>query len=108
MVSPFVNPVYSIERFKKLFATAPIIRAFYSYKNHDEEFIPMRKKRYSSRKRPFKKVDSNKSVEDIVRDIAEKLQNDDNILWFAVESENLESIHNHNAYAYIERDKSTS
>jgi GTP cyclohydrolase I len=49
-----------------------------------------------------------KFVEDIVRDIAEKLQNDDNILWFAVESENLESIHNHNAYAYIERDKSTS
>jgi GTP cyclohydrolase I len=49
-----------------------------------------------------------KFVEDIVRDIAEKLQNDDNILWFAVESENLESIHKHNAYAYIERSKSVS
>jgi GTP cyclohydrolase I len=47
-----------------------------------------------------------KFVEDIVRDIAEKLQRDNNILWFAVESENLESIHNHNAYAYIERDTS--
>ena len=47
-----------------------------------------------------------KFVEDIVRDIAEKLQNDDNIVWFAVESENIESIHNHNAYAYVERDKS--
>jgi GTP cyclohydrolase I len=46
-----------------------------------------------------------KFVEDIVRDIAEKLQNDANIVWFAVECENFESIHNHNAYAYIERHK---
>jgi GTP cyclohydrolase I len=46
-----------------------------------------------------------KFVEDIVRDIAEKLENDNNIIWFAVESENFESIHNHNAYAYIERSK---
>ncbi len=45
-------------------------------------------------------------VEDIVRDIAVKLNNDSNITWFAVESENYESIHNHNAYAYIERNKS--
>jgi GTP cyclohydrolase I len=44
-------------------------------------------------------------VEDIVRDIAEKLNNDPNITWFAVESENFESIHNHNAYAYIEKHK---
>jgi len=46
-----------------------------------------------------------KFVEDIVRDIAKKLEHDANITWFAVESENFESIHNHNAYAYIERDK---
>ena len=44
-------------------------------------------------------------VEDIVRDIAEKLNSDSNITWFAVESENFESIHNHNAYAYIEKHK---
>jgi GTP cyclohydrolase I len=44
-------------------------------------------------------------VEDIVRDIAQKLNEDRNITWFAVESENFESIHNHNAYAYIEKDK---
>ena len=42
-------------------------------------------------------------VEDIVREIAVKLCNDPNITWFSVESENFESIHNHNAYAYIER-----
>ncbi|MEE9612275.1 MAG: GTP cyclohydrolase FolE2 [Desulfatiglandales bacterium] len=44
-------------------------------------------------------------VEDIVRDIAQKLNEDRNITWFAVESENFESIHNHNAYAYIEKNK---
>lgn len=44
-------------------------------------------------------------VEDIVRDIALKLNEDANITWFAVESENFESIHNHNAYAYIEKHK---
>jgi GTP cyclohydrolase I len=44
-------------------------------------------------------------VEDIVRDIALKLNEDTNITWFAVESENFESIHNHNAYAYIEKHK---
>jgi GTP cyclohydrolase I len=44
-------------------------------------------------------------VEDIVREIALKLNNDPNITWFAVESENFESIHNHNAYAYIEKRK---
>jgi GTP cyclohydrolase I len=46
-----------------------------------------------------------KFVEDIVRDVAQELEHDANITWFAVESENLESIHNHNAYAFIERDK---
>jgi GTP cyclohydrolase I len=44
-------------------------------------------------------------VEDVVREIATKLNNDPNITWFAVESENFESIHNHNAYAYIEKHK---
>ena len=44
-------------------------------------------------------------VEDIVREIALKLNTDPNITWFTVEAENFESIHNHNAYAYIEKDK---
>ena len=46
-------------------------------------------------------------VEDIVREIAQKLNMDPNITWFAVESENYESIHNHNAYAYIEKHKTS-
>jgi len=46
-------------------------------------------------------------VEDIVREIALNLNDDPNITWFAVESENFESIHNHNAYAYVEKRKTS-
>jgi len=42
-------------------------------------------------------------VEDVVRAITQKIQDDLRIDWFSVESENQESIHNHNAYAQIER-----
>ena len=42
-----------------------------------------------------------KFVEDIVRDVAEKLKKDENVTWFSVSAENFESIHNHNAYAFI-------
>ena len=44
-------------------------------------------------------------VEDVVRDVALKLNSDDRIVWYCVDSENMESIHNHNAYASIEKDK---
>ncbi|MCF8042194.1 MAG: GTP cyclohydrolase FolE2 [Desulfarculaceae bacterium] len=44
-------------------------------------------------------------VEDVVREVASKLSDDQNIIWFTVDSENFESIHNHSAYAYIECDK---
>jgi len=42
-----------------------------------------------------------KFVEDIVRDIAVKMKEDDNITWFRVSAENFESIHSHSAYAEI-------
>jgi GTP cyclohydrolase IB len=45
-----------------------------------------------------------KFVEDIVRDIAARLNKDDNITWFSVSAENFESIHNHSAYAHITSD----
>ncbi|MGD9579035.1 MAG: GTP cyclohydrolase FolE2 [Syntrophorhabdus sp.] len=45
-----------------------------------------------------------KFVEDVVRDIAETLSKDTNITWFTIEAENFESIHNHSAYAFLERD----
>lgn len=46
-------------------------------------------------------------AEDVVRDIARKLESDANITWFTVASENYESIHNHNAYAFIEKKTAT-
>ena len=44
-------------------------------------------------------------VEDLVRDIAVELNNDDRINYYRLESENFESIHNHSAYALIENQK---
>ncbi len=49
--------------------------------------------------------DNPKFVEDLVRDIAAKLNQDDRIAAYTVEAENFESIHNHSAYALIQRDK---
>ncbi|NWJ45164.1 MAG: GTP cyclohydrolase I FolE2 [Chloroflexi bacterium] len=46
-----------------------------------------------------------KFVEDVVRDLTQVLLDDPRIDWFTVESDNDESIHNHNAYAFIEMDK---
>jgi GTP cyclohydrolase IB len=45
-----------------------------------------------------------KFVEDVVRGVADTLSRDRNITWFAIEAENFESIHNHSAYAYLERE----
>jgi GTP cyclohydrolase IB len=42
-------------------------------------------------------------AEDVVRSVAGKLNGDQNFLWYSVESENFESIHNHSAYAYVEK-----
>ena len=44
-------------------------------------------------------------VEDIVRDLAVLLNGEDRISWYHIRSENFESIHSHNAYAEITRDK---
>jgi len=49
--------------------------------------------------------DNPKFVEDVVRDVAVRLNADERIAAYVVEAENFESIHNHSAYALIERDK---
>jgi len=41
-------------------------------------------------------------VEDLVRNIALRCKQDGRITWFRVEAENIESIHNHSAFAIIE------
>jgi GTP cyclohydrolase I len=43
-------------------------------------------------------------VEDVVRNVAERLNGNTNLTWYSVEAENFESIHNHNAYAYVEKE----
>lgn len=69
---------------------------------------------YGLLKRPDEKYvterayDNPKFVEDMVRDIAGILNTDSRIDAYSVESENFESIHNHSAYAVIERDKRTA
>jgi len=49
--------------------------------------------------------DNPKFVEDMVRDVAVQLNREERIEAYVVESENFESIHNHSAYALIEKDK---
>jgi GTP cyclohydrolase I len=66
---------------------------------------------YGILKRPDEKYvterayDNPKFVEDMVRDVAARLNADERIGAYTVEAENFESIHNHSAYALIERDK---
>jgi GTP cyclohydrolase I len=42
-------------------------------------------------------------VEDVVRNVAEQLNKDPNFKWYSIEAENFESIHNHSAYAFVEK-----
>jgi GTP cyclohydrolase IB len=49
--------------------------------------------------------DNPKFVEDLVRDVAVRLNNEPRVLSYVAEAENFESIHNHSAYALIEHDK---
>lgn len=66
---------------------------------------------YALLKRPDEKYVTERAyanpmfVEDVVREIAQKLDKIDNFTWYSIDSENFESIHNHSAYAYIESHK---
>src|SRR5881394_4028223 len=81
-----------------------------------EELVDLVEKQASSElygllKRPDEKLvterayDNPKFVEDLVRDVAAVLNLDERVDAYVVESENFESIHNHSAYALIEKDK---
>lgn len=65
---------------------------------------------YSLLKRPDEKAVTERAydnpvfVEDLVRDIALRSNREPNITWYRIEAENFESIHNHNAYALIEKE----
>ncbi|HLQ24855.1 MAG TPA: GTP cyclohydrolase FolE2 [Acidiferrobacterales bacterium] len=69
---------------------------------------------YGLLKRPDEKYvterayDNPKFVEDMVRDVAARLNADERIDAYVVESENFESIHNHSAYALVQKDKTAA
>jgi len=65
-------------------------------KRSDEKFVTERA------------YDNPKFVEDLIRDIALRLNNDDRIATYKLEVENFESIHNHSAYAVIVSDGSAA
>ena len=64
---------------------------------------------YSLLKRPDEKYVTEAAyenpvfVEDLVRNVALRLNAHPHVTWYKVEAENYESIHNHNAYACIEK-----
>ena len=64
---------------------------------------------YSLLKRPDEKYVTERAfenpvfVEDLVRNVAVLLNKHPHVTWYKVEAENFESIHNHNAYACIEK-----
>ncbi|ABI56298.1 GTP cyclohydrolase FolE2 [Alkalilimnicola ehrlichii MLHE-1] len=66
---------------------------------------------YGLLKRPDEKYvterayENPKFVEDLVRDVAIRLNDEDRVLAYNVTAENFESIHNHSAFAEIEHDK---
>ncbi len=66
---------------------------------------------YSLLKRPDEKAVTERAflnpvfVEDLVRNLALQADAHPEIEWYRIEAENFESIHNHNAYAVIERTK---
>lgn len=65
---------------------------------------------YSLLKRPDEKAVTERAydnpvfVEDLVRNVALRSNQDPELYWYRVEAENFESIHNHNAYAVIENE----
>ncbi|ALJ56973.1 GTP cyclohydrolase FolE2 [Candidatus Xiphinematobacter sp. Idaho Grape] len=69
---------------------------------------------YSLLKRPDEKAVTEHAythpvfVEDLVRNIAILAEENSKIVWYRIEAENFESIHNHNAYALVEREATGS
>jgi GTP cyclohydrolase IB len=65
---------------------------------------------FSLLKRPDEKFVTEKAyenpmfVEDVVRSAVSRLKAKNNFPWYRIEAENFESIHNHSAYAMIEKD----
>jgi len=81
-----------IEDIVKLVEEAASSDVYALLKREDEKYVTERA------------YDNPRFAEDIVRRIAVELENVPQIVWFSVETENHESIHNHDAYAAVSRD----
>lgn len=82
-----------IEELVSMIETQASCELFGLLKRPDEKYVTERA------------YDNPKFVEDMVRDVANALDKDGRVSAYIVESENFESIHNHSAYALIERRK---
>ncbi len=82
-----------IEEIVRLIESAASTEVFAVLKRPDEKFVTE------------DAYENPKFVEDIVRDLAMTLDQEPRITWYQINSENFESIHNHNAYAQITKDK---
>ena len=92
-VTARLNKLVWIEEIVQLVESEASCELYGLLKRPDEKFVTERA------------YDNPKFVEDMVRDVAAKLNGEDRIGSYVVESENFESIHNHSAYALIENDK---
>lgn len=87
------NEFVWIEDIIRLVETSASSEVYALLKREDEKFVTEHA------------YDNPMFVEDVVREVTQKLLKKPEIVWFCVEAENFESIHNHSAYAYTEFDK---
>jgi GTP cyclohydrolase IB len=92
-VAARTNALVWIEELIELVEKQSVLDLYALLKREDEKFVTERA------------YDNPMFVEDVVREVALALRADPRIEWFTVESENMESIHNHNAYAFVEIDR---
>lgn len=85
-----VAHVIDLEELVEIAEAAGSCPVFPLLKRSDERWVTMRA------------YDHPVFVEDMVRDVAVKLQADERVAWFRIHAENLESIHAHNAFAATE------
>ena len=95
-VTARTNDFMWIEELVQLVESEASCELFGLLKRPDEKYVTERA------------YDNPKFVEDMVRDVAARLNAEARIDAYVVESENFESIHNHSAYALIEKDKRQS
>ncbi|MDR2000934.1 MAG: GTP cyclohydrolase FolE2, partial [Zoogloeaceae bacterium] len=92
-VTAYTNAFVWIEDLVQMVEAQASCEVFGLLKRTDEKYVTERA------------YDNPKFVEDIIRDVAGILNADPRINAYIAEAENFESIHNHSAYARIEKDK---